>query len=161
MKRSVALALVFVMCLSLCACYYPVNPAGGKTDCTSCGKSISVTASFCEHCGIAVKDVQSTTPFESLSFSGTGHKAFRDINLPNGQFVIIGNATLTGDYMGIFDVYLKKSDGYKSAYWFGSVSSNEKNIEKIEPFSGPLNGGCLEVDAEDNVSWTITIEAAK
>jgi hypothetical protein len=30
----------------------------------------------------------------------------------------------------------------------------------MEPFQGPMNGGYLEVDAADDISWTITIEAA-
>lgn len=159
MKRLFALILALIMCLSFGGCFYYEEP---KTSCQNCGNDISYDAAFCEYCGASQNDEQPTTPFEPLSFSGTGQKAFRDINVPAGNYVLVGNATITGDRYSFssFDVELKDIDNPFAARWVGSVSYDNKNVEKMEPFQGPINGGVLEVEAEDSVSWTITIEAA-
>lgn len=133
-----------------------------EKDCSSCGKSISKDASFCEHCGAATSGEQASAPFETLSFSGKGQKAFSGINVPAGNYVLVGTATINGDRYSFssFDVELKDTDHPYAAWWVGSVSGDNKSVEKMEPFQGPINGGVLEVEAEDSVSWTITIEAA-
>lgn len=133
----------------------------GET-CSSCGKSISKDAAFCEHCGAATNGEQVSPPFETLSFSGTGQKAFRDINIPAGNYVLIGTATVSNCNYSVpsFDVYLKKTDGLNAAKWWDHLSSDRKSIEKMELFNGPIDGGVLEINTNDNVSWTITIEAA-
>ena len=49
---------------------------------------------------------------------------------------------------------------------FGSTSVRltgtiyEKTLENTKSFYGPIEGGFLQIDADDNVSWTITIEKA-
>lgn len=133
-----------------------------KKDCLSCGKDISEGASFCEHCGASQNAEEPATPFETLSFSGTGQKAFRGINIPAGNYVLVGNATINGDKYSFssFNVKLKDTDNPFAASWIDSLSYDKKSIEKMEPFSGAIKGGVLEVEAEDSVSWTITIEAA-
>ena len=130
-----------------------------EKNCSSCGKSISKDAAFCEHCGASQNDEQPTTSFEPLSFSGTGQKTFRDINIPAGNYVRIGTATLQGDYGGSFNVTLRNSNGNTTAYWYDGVYSGQKSVEKMQPFAGPIKGGYLEIATDDDISWTITIEA--
>ena len=57
MRKVLAVFLAVVMLSSLAAC------GGNKKaekDCWSCGKSISETASFCEHCGVSIKSTSSS-----------------------------------------------------------------------------------------------------
>ena len=156
MKKILCLILALVMCLSLCGCFY-YEP---QTNCPSCGNAISYDASFCEHCGISLKE--ELPPFEPITFSGTGHKTFRDINIPAGNYVLIGNATITGSSYAYSSFYVTifYPNGNQAAYWIDSVNYEKTTVEKMVPFTGPINGGYLEIEAEDEASWTITIEAA-
>lgn len=173
MKKVLSLILVLVMCLSLCGCFYfnkYKEPTTSykykelKTCCQNCKNDISYDAAFCEYCGASQNDEQPTTPFEPLSFSGTGNKSFRDINIPYGNYVLIGNATISGAegtwFQGAFNVSLKNSRGNLGPWWVESLYPSRTTTEKMEPFQGPINGGVLEISANDDISWTITIEAA-
>lgn len=51
MKKLLALLLALILCFILVAC----GSEKSKT-CWSCDKTISASASFCEHCGVAVKE---------------------------------------------------------------------------------------------------------
>lgn len=165
MKRLFTLIFALVVCLPLCSCFYypeqyPEQNPEQKITCPNCSKRIANDASFCEHCGVALQEEQSTIPFEPLSFSGTGHKTFRDINIPAGNYVLIGNATITGGSYAFssFDVTIFYPNGNEAAYWIDSVSYEKTTVEKMAPFTGPISGGYLEIEAEDEASWTITIE---
>ena len=56
MKRIIAIILSIVMVFSLAACG---NEQTAEINCSSCGGSISTKATFCEHCGTAVGNINS------------------------------------------------------------------------------------------------------
>lgn len=103
-----------------------------------------------------------SAPFTTLTYEGRGSKVIKNINVPKGKFVISGYAsiTLSSDYDGgFFNVSLTDSENvYES--WLAYLNSSSKTVEKAELFVGPMNAGILEIQADDDVSWTITIEAA-
>ena len=55
MKRFLALAMVMATIFSFVACGKDEN---AQKDCSSCSKSISKDAAFCEYCGVAVKTTE-------------------------------------------------------------------------------------------------------
>ena len=55
-------------------------------------------------------------------------------------------------------MYLNYANGNRAAYWIDSLYSGNQTLEKAVSFEGPINGGILEIEADDNISWTITIE---
>ena len=118
----------------------------GKTEGSALGHSDSVE---CSRCG--------KITFETLTYSGVGSKILKNITVPSGKFMISGYATLIDGYSSSFYVYLNYSSGSRAAYWIASLYDGY--IEKADAFSGPINGGYIEVSAGANVSWTITIEA--
>ena len=102
-------------------------------------------------------------PFTTLTYTGTGCKIIKDIDVPNGKFIISGYATLNDDdpyAYGSFDVFLKRSNGLSDISWWCTLSSDRKTVEKADFFNGDTIGLILEIQAEDDISWTITIEAA-
>ncbi|MBQ7896898.1 MAG: hypothetical protein IJ323_00595 [Clostridia bacterium] len=124
--------------------------------CTSCGKTEGKALGHsnnvvCNRCGTIV--------FNPLTYSGTGAKVINNINVPNGAFSITGKGTSADGHAGSFYVDLKKSNGNLVASWIASVYSTQQTIEKVDGFNGEIKGGFLEIDADDNVRWTITIEA--
>lgn len=101
--------------------------------------------------------------FTTLTYTGSGCKIIKDIDVPNGKFIISGYATLNDDdpyAYGSFDVFLKYSNGLSAISWWCALSSDRKTVEKADFFNGDTNGVILEIQAEDDISWTITIEAA-
>ena len=122
----------------------------GQTSGSALGHSTGGTK--CSRCG--------TVTFKTLTYSGSGFKTIRNITVPSGNFVVTGKASsIDGKWGGSFYVYLKYSNGDNAAYWIESLFSDKLSLEKMQPFNGPLNGGYLEINADDNVRWTITIEA--
>jgi hypothetical protein len=114
-----------------------------------------LTSCFTEH--------TPSTPFTTLTYAGSGSKIIKDIDVPKGKFIISGYATLNDNNSyayGSFNVFLKYSNGLNATEWWCSLSSDRKNIEKADFFKGDPLGVILEIQTEDNISWTITIEAA-
>lgn len=104
-----------------------------------------------------------SAPFTKLTYTGSGCKIIKDIDVPNGKFIISGYATLNDDdpyAYGSFDVFLKYSNGLSATSWRCVLSSDRKTVEKADFFNGDTIGVILEIQAEDDISWTITIEAA-
>ena len=99
--------------------------------------------------------------FNTLTYTGTGSKVIKNIVTPNSKFVLSGYAVKTNDWIGSFYVYLNDEDGDRVGYWIETLYSGNKSMEKAFTFEGSLNGGMLEVQADDNISWTITIEAIR
>ena len=102
------------------------------------------------------------TTFTTLTYTGSGSKIIKDIDVPNGKFIISGYAILNDNdpyAHGSFDVFLKYSNGLSAASWWCALSSDRKTVEKADFFNGDPIGVILEIQAEDNISWTITIEA--
>lgn len=134
--------------------YKPATCTAPKT-CTYCGKTDGAALGHtdsetkCARCGVSL--------FKTLTYSGTGSKVIKNISLPKGKFFLSGRATSTNGGYGSFHVYLD----YYTAYWVESLSSSKQYIEKSVPFSGPLSSAILEIDAADNVRWTISIELAE
>lgn len=118
----------------------------GKTEGTALGHTTSGVK--CTRCG--------EVTFKTLTYSGTGSKVIKDINVPKGTFLITGYATSTDGWIGSFYVYLNHANGYDAAYWIDSTNSY---LEKAEGFSGSISGGYIEVKADSNIKWKITIEA--
>ena len=126
--------------------------------CKTCGQTSgsalghSTDSAQCSRCGVVL--------FKTLTYSGTGSSVIKNVIAPKGNFIISGVATSTNGRAGNFDVTLSSGgSGYSTiAYWYDGVYSSKQRIEKAETFSGPINGGILEIDADDNVKWTITIE---
>jgi hypothetical protein len=88
--------------------------------------------------------------FETLTFSGTGDQYIRDINLPQGTYVI----TIKTDAVAMRDVaYLYN---FNESLWETYVETDDSD-EGMKIWSGSIENGYIEV-ASDN-SWTITIEA--
>jgi len=54
MKKILAVVLSVIMLLSFVACD---SEQKNETNCSSCGDVISKSASFCEHCGVRIKDI--------------------------------------------------------------------------------------------------------
>ena len=120
--------------------------------CKGCGKTEGsalghTNTAVCTRCGF--------TTFKTLTYSGTGSKVIQNISVPKGNFIMSGYAKSTDGRSGSFFVYL---NGYH-AYWIETLYSNKQSLEKAVSFQGPINGGILEINAGDNVSWTITIKA--
>lgn len=104
------------------------------------------------------------TPFTTLTYTGSGSKIIKDIDVPNGKFIISGYAMLNDNdpyAYGSFDVFLKYSNGLSATSWWCALSSDRKTVEKADFFNGDPIGVILEIQAEDNISWTVTIEAAR
>ena len=104
-----------------------------------------------------------SAPFTTLTYTGSGSKIIKDIDVPNGKFIISGYATLNDDdpyAYGSFDVFLKYSNGLSATSWWCALSSDRKTVEKADFFNGDTIGVILEIHADDDISWTITIEAA-
>ena len=107
---------------------------------------------------------EESTPFTTLTYEGSGSKVIKNINVPNGKFIISGYAKADDNEQypfSEFDVKLTNSNGKTTVYLHDCVSSDKRTIEKADFFNGPMNGGILEIQADDDVSWTITIEAAE
>ena len=109
-----------------------------------------------------MQDDKSTesVPFTTLTYEGSGSKVIKNIVVPKGKFIISGYAKMNDGNFGNFDVELTNSNGKTPIYWNTNVSSDKQTIEKADFFNGPIDGAILEIEADDNVSWTITIEAA-
>ena len=113
-------------------------------------------------CYTEIQDDKSTepVPFTTLTYEGTGSKVIKNIVVPKGKFIISGYAKINDDYYGEFDVVLTNSNGKMTIYWNTVLGSNKLTIEKADFLNGPIDGGILEIQSNDNISWTITIEAA-
>ena len=98
----------------------------------------------CSRCG--------ANTFEKLTYTGTGKKYIRGINLPSGQFVV--KCSFSGKYN--FIVYLYNSDGSGSELLANEIHSC--NTEHQLNLKGTLSNAYIEVALADG-SWTITIEA--
>ena len=101
-----------------------------------------------------------SVPFTTLTYEGSGSKVIKNIVVPKGKFIISGYAKLNGGYYGDFDMELTNSNGKLTVYWNTHVSSDTLTVEKADFFNGPIDGGILEIRANDSISWTITIEKA-
>ena len=104
-----------------------------------------------------------STPFTTLTYTGKGSKVIKNIVVPNGKFIISGYAKADDDEKypsSYFEVDLINSNGKKVVFWFEYLGSSQRTLEKASFFNGPINGGILEIQVDDYVSWTITIEAA-
>ena len=104
----------------------------------------------CERCGEVL--------FKTLTYSGKGYKAIKDIQIPEGNFTISGVGKSTNGSAGSFYMNLYYANGNEAADWIEAVYSDEQTVKQTEPFEGPITGGKLEINADDNVSWTITID---
>lgn len=120
----------------------------GETNGTALGHTSGAT---CSRCG--------EVTFKTLTYTGTGSKIIKNIIVPNGRFVISGYAIKTYENVGSFYVYLYYANGNIAAFWIDSLYSGNQTLEKAVSFDGAVNGGILEIQAGDNISWTITIEA--
>ena len=113
-------------------------------------------------CYTETQDDKSTdsVPFTTLTYQGSGSKVIKNIVVPKGKFIISGYAKMNDDYFGDFNVVLTNSNGKMTIYWNTALSSDKLTIEKADFLNGPIDGGILEIQADDSISWTITIEAA-
>ena len=135
---------------SAATCTNPKTCTGcGKTEGTALGHSTGGVK--CSKCG--------EVTFKTLTYTGTGSKIIKNISVPNGRFIISGYAVKNYGNVGSFYMYLNYSNGSRAAYWITSLYSDNQTLEKAETFQGAMSGGILEIQADDNISWTITIEA--
>ena len=134
---------------SAATCTKPKTCTGcGKTEGTALGHSTGGVK--CSKCG--------EITFKTLTYTGTGSKIVKNIVVPDGRFVISGYAVKTYGNIGSFYMDLNYANGNLAAYWVDSLYSGNQTLEKAVSFEGPINGGILEIEADDNISWTITIE---
>lgn len=126
--------------------------------CKTCGKTSGSALGHtndgvsCSRCGTVI--------FKTLTYSGKGNKELRNINVPKGNFIISARATSTDGYAGLFYVRFYNSNYSTVASWVESVYSYKQTITPSARFSGSVNEGWIEIDAGNNVEWTITIEHA-
>ena len=120
--------------------------------CSECG---TTTGSALEHTNNAVCTKCGAATFNTLIYSGTGSKVIKNIIVPDGRFIISGYAGGTG----VFSVDLRYGNGNLATGWYEYLTSSNQTTEKAASFNGVVNGGILEIDAADNISWTIIIEA--
>ena len=98
--------------------------------------------------------------FHTLTYTGTGSKVIKNIITPNSKFILSGYAAKKYGSVGSFYVYLNDEDGNRVAYWIEVLFSNNQTLEKAVTFEDCLQGGILEIQADDNIAWTITIEVS-
>lgn len=114
----------------------------GKTEGSALGHSGSI---ICSRCG--------EKTFEKLSYTGTGSKVI-DYTLPSGKFRVTVTAT-SGEAIVSAKIYHGNTYEYLSIYDAGN--------SEIETITGPVSGGTIVVNADDDYfgksSWKITIEA--
>lgn len=123
-----------------------------KTDGKALGHTTEGTT--CSRCG--------EVTFKTLTYSGTGFEIIKDLDLPEGRFVMNVEATLASseasDLLFIDAFY---ANGNKAAYLSAHPNMNNGRYEADSTtFDGPMNGGRIEVDTEDSISWKLTIEAS-
>lgn len=119
--------------------------------CTRCGAKGQgalghTNGAICERCG--------KSTFEPITFTGSGEKVIKNINLPAGKYTIKTTYRST-EYSNFWaEIFSSTSDEY------GDMIANEvgTNCSSEVSFSGPVNNGYIEVHWGDG-NWTITIEA--
>lgn len=95
--------------------------------------------------------------FETLTFSGQGFSTVNNVCIPNGLYLIKYTATCPSSDNNKFYFDLYNEYGSEVVYEISHIYPDEP-INTQQTFEGPINGGKLVIDAESNVSWTITIE---
>ena len=125
MKKIIAIALLIIIVLSLCACG---SDKERKINCSNCGESIVKDAAFCEHCGIAVNTTDDQSDDNSKNnIIGIWYNADDDyLEILSDNTYMIGNVIEPEDvyYSGEWK-YLKKENFFK-------FSDNNDSFLKIE-----------------------------
>ena len=128
------------------------------TTCTRCnvtsGSALGHTnTAKCERCGKVL--------FETLQFSNRGDDIFTDIQLPEGKFKISMTSELDAtEVSDLIFVYLYDAEDNRVVLISGHPTKfNGFSDSDQTTFDGPVTGGRIEVETENSISWTITIEA--
>ncbi len=112
----------------------------GKTDGSALGHTSGGTK--CSRCGAVT--------FKTLTFSGSGQGIIKNINLPNGNFII--KARYIGERNFISRFYASESAQYGA-----SISNEIGSCEVQVKITGPVSDGYIEISHAEG-SWTFTIE---
>ena len=103
--------------------------------------------------GIAVGSTQNEVDFETLTFSGENSATIKNINVPNGNYYIIGKYYGEGNFVA----ELHKSVGDN----LGQLIANKISAcEAIYGFQGPIENGYINVENASG-KWEFTIIACE
>lgn len=96
----------------------------------------------CSRCGAVT--------FKTLTFSGSGQGVIKNINLPNGNFIIKAR------YIGKRNFVSRFYESESAEYW-EPISNEIGSCEVQVKITGPANNGYIEIVLAEG-SWTFTIE---
>jgi hypothetical protein len=128
--------------------------------CTMCHKTVgSALGHYYSHWDVDCP-ICGERLFKTTTYYGTGNKIIKNISLPYEYFIITCKGSLTGGREGRFYVNLYKQGGTNVLSWNKYLSSSGAKFEKAISFLGGVEGAILEIEADSNVWWTITIEVS-